>query len=87
MSISTPQDLRTSANPTFNSLTLSQPLALSQGGTGTTAFTTNGIVYGGSVRADNATELFAMPDIDGALVGGASLDPQEFLACAACQFE
>ena len=32
-----------------------------------------GIIYGGSVRADNATELFAMPDIDGALVGGASL--------------
>jgi triosephosphate isomerase len=39
-----------------------------------------GIIYGGSVRADNATELFAMPDIDGALVGGASLDAQEFLA-------
>jgi triosephosphate isomerase len=39
-----------------------------------------GIVYGGSVRADNATELFAMPDIDGALVGGASLDAKEFLA-------
>ena len=38
------------------------------------------IVYGGSVRADNATELFAMPDIDGALVGGASLDAKEFLA-------
>jgi triosephosphate isomerase len=39
-----------------------------------------GIIYGGSVRADNATELFAMPDIDGGLVGGASLDAQEFLA-------
>ena len=39
-----------------------------------------GIIYGGSVRADNATELFAMPDIDGALVGGASLDAKEFLA-------
>lgn len=39
-----------------------------------------GIIYGGSVRRENATELFAMPDIDGALVGGASLDAKEFLA-------
>lgn len=39
-----------------------------------------GIIYGGSVRADNATELFAMPDIDGGLVGGSSLDAQEFLS-------
>ena len=39
-----------------------------------------GIIYGGSIRADNATELFTMPDIDGGLVGGASLDAQEFLA-------
>lgn len=39
-----------------------------------------GIIYGGSVRADNATELFAMPDIDGGLVGGASLDAKEFLS-------
>ena len=37
------------------------------------------IVYGGSVKAGNAAGLFAMPDIDGALVGGASLDAQEFL--------
>jgi triosephosphate isomerase len=36
------------------------------------------IQYGGSVKASNATELMAMPDIDGALVGGASLDPDEF---------
>jgi len=34
--------------------------------------------YGGSVKASNATELMAQPDIDGALVGGASLDPDEF---------
>ena len=34
--------------------------------------------YGGSVTASNATELMAQPDIDGALVGGASLDPDEF---------
>jgi len=38
------------------------------------------ILYGGSVKASNAAELFAHPHIDGALVGGASLDPEEFLA-------
>jgi triosephosphate isomerase len=38
------------------------------------------ILYGGSVKANNARELFSMPDIDGGLVGGASLDPNEFLA-------
>ncbi|MEO5985883.1 MAG: triose-phosphate isomerase [Candidatus Limnocylindria bacterium] len=38
------------------------------------------IQYGGSVTADNATELFAQPDIDGALVGGASLKPDAFAA-------
>lgn len=37
------------------------------------------ILYGGSVKADNAAELFAMPDIDGALVGGASLSVPDFL--------
>ena len=36
------------------------------------------IQYGGSVKAANIAELMAMPDIDGALVGGASLDPDEF---------
>jgi triosephosphate isomerase len=36
------------------------------------------IVYGGSVKASNAQELFAMPDIDGGLVGGASLKADEF---------
>ena len=39
-----------------------------------------GILYGGSVKPDNAAELFVMPDIDGALVGGASLIAQDFLA-------
>ncbi len=39
-----------------------------------------GILYGGSVKPDNAVELFAMPDIDGGLVGGASLNPRDFLA-------
>jgi triosephosphate isomerase (TIM) len=38
------------------------------------------IVYGGSVKPDNAAELFEQPDIDGGLVGGASLDPGDFLA-------
>lgn len=37
------------------------------------------ILYGGSVKASNAQALFAMPDIDGGLIGGASLDAQEFL--------
>lgn len=42
------------------------------------------ILYGGSVKASNAAQLFAMPDIDGALLGGASLDAEEFLSiCAA----
>ena len=36
------------------------------------------ILYGGSVTADNARELLSEPDIDGALVGGASLDPRSF---------
>jgi triosephosphate isomerase len=38
------------------------------------------ILYGGSVKASNARELFAMPDIDGGLVGGASLVVDEFLS-------
>lgn len=37
------------------------------------------ILYGGSVKASNAKALFAMPDVDGGLIGGASLDAQEFL--------
>lgn len=37
------------------------------------------ILYGGSVKRSNAAALFAMPDIDGFLIGGASLDAQEFL--------
>jgi triosephosphate isomerase len=36
------------------------------------------ILYGGSVNADNAAELLALPDVDGALVGGASLDAESF---------
>jgi triosephosphate isomerase len=42
------------------------------------------ILYGGSVKASNAAELFSMPDVDGGLVGGASLSADEFLdICAA----
>jgi triosephosphate isomerase len=38
------------------------------------------ILYGGSVKPGNAAELTALPDVDGALVGGASLDPGDFAA-------
>lgn len=38
------------------------------------------ILYGGSVKAANAAELFSMPDVDGGLIGGASLLAQEFVA-------
>jgi triosephosphate isomerase len=38
------------------------------------------IIYGGSINAKNAKKLFAMPDVDGGLVGGASLSAEEFIA-------
>jgi len=38
------------------------------------------VLYGGSVKPDNIASLMAQPDVDGALVGGASLDPKSFLA-------
>jgi triosephosphate isomerase len=38
------------------------------------------ILYGGSVKPDNAAELLALPDVDGALVGGAALDAEDFAA-------
>ncbi len=41
------------------------------------------ILYGGSVKAGNAADLFAMPDVDGGLIGGASLKADEFLAILA----
>jgi triosephosphate isomerase len=44
---------------------------------------TTRVLYGGSVTAGNAAELFAQPDIDGGLVGGASLKPPEFLQIVA----
>ncbi len=40
------------------------------------------ILYGGSCKPDNAQELFANPDVDGGLIGGASLDAPSFLAIA-----
>jgi triosephosphate isomerase len=44
------------------------------------------VLYGGSVKAGNAREIFAMPDVDGGLIGGASLKADEFLKiCSAAQ--
>lgn len=46
------------------------------------------ILYGGSMKPENAASLLAMPDIDGGLIGGASLDANSFLAiCAAAHTE
>jgi triosephosphate isomerase len=41
------------------------------------------VLYGGSVKPDNAAELLALPDVDGSLVGGGSLDPEAFAAIVA----
>jgi triosephosphate isomerase len=41
------------------------------------------LLYGGSVKPDNAAELLALPDVDGALVGGASLDAESFATIVA----
>jgi triosephosphate isomerase len=41
------------------------------------------VLYGGSVKPDNAAEILEQPDVDGALVGGASLDPNEFATIVA----
>ena len=38
------------------------------------------ILYGGSVKPENASEIFAEPDVDGGLIGGASLDAEQFIA-------
>jgi len=37
------------------------------------------ILYGGSVKASNAKEIFSKPDVDGGLVGGAALDAESFI--------
>jgi triosephosphate isomerase len=47
---------------------------------GDTAAAACRVIYGGSVKPGNAAELMAQPDVDGALVGGASLDPDSFAA-------
>jgi triosephosphate isomerase len=47
---------------------------------GKTARSSLRILYGGSVKADNAAVILAQPDVDGALVGGASLDVEGFWA-------
>ncbi len=49
---------------------------------GETSSKTLRILYGGNVKPDNATALLRQPDVDGALIGGASLDAVEFLAIA-----
>ena len=41
------------------------------------------LLYGGSVKADNAGEILSLPNVDGALVGGASLEAEGFLRIAA----
>ena len=41
------------------------------------------ILYGGSVKASNAAEIFSIPDVDGALVGGASLKATDFVPIVA----
>jgi len=45
------------------------------------------IQYGGSVKADNAADLFNQPDVDGGLIGGASLDPDSFVRIVAAAAE
>ncbi len=47
---------------------------------------TTRILYGGSVKPDNAAAIFAMPDVDGGLIGGAALKAQDFIAiCRAAE--
>ena len=43
------------------------------------------VLYGGSVKSSNVAAIMAQPDVDGALVGGASLDPEEFAKIARYQ--
>ena len=42
------------------------------------------VLYGGSVNEQNAASLFAMPDVDGGLIGGASLNAKQFLEIVKC---
>jgi triosephosphate isomerase (TIM) len=45
--------------------------------------TRSGVLYGGSMKPENAAELLAKPDVDGGLIGGASLKRDQYLAIAA----
>ena len=65
-----------SLSPSTRSSALGSLKCLPKGGASTP------ILYGGSVKPENAHELFAQPDIDGALVGGAALKASSFLAIA-----
>ena len=67
-----PPRLTSPKKPTASSVTSSPTAAATQ-----TAERTR-ILYGGSVKPDNISDLMAQPDIDGALVGGASLVPETF---------
>ena len=58
---------------------LRQHVANAEGAAGVKVANALPILYGGSVKKSNAAELFAMPNIDGGLVGGASLVADEFL--------
>ncbi len=58
--------------------------ALAESHYGAPAASSLRILYGGSVKPDNAASLMAKPDIDGVLVGGASLDPLGFAAIVNC---
>jgi triosephosphate isomerase len=49
---------------------------------GETIANATSILYGGSCKPDNAVEIFAKPDVDGGLIGGASLKAEDFIAIA-----
>ena len=54
---------------------------------GTDAAQAMSILYGGSAKPSNAAELFAGPDVDGGLIGGAALKADEFLGIIAARME
>lgn len=57
-------------------------LRVAMAGVSASAAQTCRILYGGSVKPSNAMELFSMPDIDGGLIGGASLQASDFISIA-----
>jgi triosephosphate isomerase len=70
---------KTSTTPRTHSTTATPSFAPSLPNNGTDVAARIRIQYGGSVKPNNAAELMACPDIDGALIGGAALEPQSFL--------